>query len=261
MTTQLVRRRLSELEIDDERSFRHVGIYQELRDAFAAMDGAFLVPHEGGPLAHYDAVSLLNLAFWNPDGVAEVLVEPRLTADQVAHNAWHALAHRALGRNARSADGMLLAEAVASAFDLYLVGRLIGHAPSSEFLETQVPAMCDAAMAAGLDEAGFEALLQQSAAEPERSFESLRQLLFDTATKLARARDADAAAEILAGAATHPMAPLLYHYELTTWVLYARAYATSVEPNPEVRALDEALRVAPDAIAWLEHHWLDPQRR
>ncbi len=253
---QLARYRLDELEVLDERSFRHVGVYQELRGALASMDAQFLVADPKGPLAAVDPVSLLNLAYWAPGGALEVLAEPALSADQLAHNAWHRVAERALGEHARTADGLLLAEAVASAFDLYAVGRLLGHAPESEFLETQVPAMSDAAAAAGLDEAGFEALLQRSVAEPEACFELLRELLFDTSVALVAAPDLEAAAEVLSHAARHPLGALLYHYELTTWVLFARAYATSLAPCPDVRAIDAELRAAPDAMAWLERRWL-----
>jgi hypothetical protein len=80
--------------------------------------------------------------------------------------------------------------------------------------------------------------------------------LFDTATELRLAGDAEAAAEVLLARADHPMAPLLHHYELPTWVLYARAYASTHEPNAAARNIDAALRAAPDPIAWLERAWL-----
>ena len=64
------------------------------------------------------------------------------------------------------------------------------------------------------------------------------------------------AAEILAANSKHPMAPLLHHYELPTWVLYARAYGTSQGPCEAVRAIDRELRAAVDPIAWLETHWI-----
>ncbi len=247
---------LSELSIEDEGSFRHVGIYRELKQAMLARGMRFLIPNEGSGVESYESVLLLNLAFWSPDEAAEVLVDDRLTADQLAHNAWHRLAHVALGEHARTAEGLLLAECVASAFDVYAVGRLVGHAVESDFLETQVPAMRDAAEAAGLSQAGFEALLGRMVENPERAFEDLRQLLFDTTSALVAAPTVGRAAEILAANSKHPMAPLLHHYELPTWVLYARAYGTSQGPCEAVRAIDRELRAAVDPIAWLETHWI-----
>ncbi|MBM4356606.1 MAG: hypothetical protein FJ096_00695 [Deltaproteobacteria bacterium] len=254
--SNLIARSLAELTLVDEGSFRHVGLYRELKRKMTACDLRFLVPTAASRLDRPDAVTLLNLAFWSPDDVAEVLVDEVLTADQLAHNAWHRLAHDALGDHARTADGMLFAESIASAFDVYLVGRLVGHAPDSEFLETQVPAMHDAAEAAGLDDAAFEGLVARMQAEPERSFEELRQLLFDTATALVPAVDIHQAAAILASATSHPMAALLHHYELPTWVLYARAYGSSTTPCDAVRALDHELREATDSLALLEARWL-----
>jgi hypothetical protein len=247
---------LGDLTIDDERSFRHVGIYQELKRAMTAASPRFLAPDSNSGLARHDPVLLLNLAFWNPDDVAEVLVDDHLAADQLAHNAWHHLAHRALGEHARSADGMLLAEAIASAFDVYMVGRLVGHAPESDFLETQVPAMSEAAFAAGLDDSDFEKLIERMTREPERCFEELRELLFDTATALVIAPDLEAAGAVLSRASERSMGALLHHYELSSWILYARAYAASLEPCEHVRAIDRELRAADDPIAWLERHWL-----
>jgi len=247
---------LAELTLDDESSFRHVGLYRELKDAMSKTGARFLVPQPGSALERYESALLLNLAFWNPGDAIEVLVDEHLAADQLAHGAWHALAHRALGEHARSSDGLLLAESIASAFDVYLVGRLVGHAPDSGFLETQVPAMRDAAESAGLDDEGFERMIERMVAAPEASFESLRQLLFDTATALVGAADLESAAAVLASAATHPMGPLLHHYELPSWVLYARAYGAPLGPSAPVRALDQELRAAPDSLAWLERAWL-----
>lgn len=244
---------LTELHIEDERSFRHVGLYEELkralvRDAyrFRVVDGA-----------SWDRVLFLNLTFWDPAEGGDVLAEAAIHADVVAHVAWHHLARRALGEAARSADALLLGEAIASAFDLFLVGRLLGHSPDAQFLETQVPAMAEVAEAAGLDEAAFEALLGAISADPDRAFEDLRALLFDASTRLLACASVEQAAEALAGFEGHRFAPLLHHYELSNWILYARAHAADrLAPDPAVRAVDRALRAAPSALDHLERAWL-----
>src|SRR6202012_2696764 len=114
-----------------------------------------------------DRVLFLNLTFWDPGEQGDVLASDVIPADVVTHVAWHHLARRALDKvgAGTSADALLLGEAIASAFDLHLVGRLLGHAPDAQFLETQVPAMAEVAEAAGLDEAGFEALLEGGGAD------------------------------------------------------------------------------------------------
>lgn len=255
---------IDDLTIDDERSFRHVGLYTDLKEVLRRDRYLFRVP-EGG--ASWDRVLFLNLTFWSPSDPADVLASDHIAADVIAHVAWHHLASRALGLGAAAAggtaapapltaDGLLLGEAIASAFDLYLVGRLLGHAPESEFLETQVPAMAEAAEAAGLSPEAFEALLSEVAAGPERAFEDLRSLLFDATTALVRCDSLPRAAELLDGFATRRFGPLLHHYELSTWILHARAHAAALDPDPAARAVDAALRGAPVSLDWLEERWV-----
>jgi hypothetical protein len=249
--------RLDELNLTDEASFQHIELYRQLADRLKRDAVSFAVPEHDSARGNPGATSLLNLAFWSPRGVAEVLPHPELTADQLAHNAWHHVVGEALGDDAHSADGLLFAEAIASAFDIYLVGRVLGVAPDALFLETQVPAMTDAANDAGFEEGDVQTMLERAAAEPEASFESLRQLLFDTTHALFEASDVEAATAVLEAASAHPMALLLHHYELPTWVLYARAYAKGSEPNDTVRAADKAMRANNDSLAWLQTEWLE----
>jgi len=253
---------LDELQIDDEKSFRHVGLYDALKQALQKSGYRFRVAAPDSPSARWDRALFLNLTFWDVSEAGDVLVDDHIAADVVAHVAWHDLARRAIDAVAApgaSADGLFLGEAIASAFDLYLVGRLLGHAPDAEFLQTQVPAMADAAEAAGLSEDSFEELLQAISADPDRAFEDLRELLFDAASALVSSRGIDQAAEVLERFEGHRFAPLLHHYELSTWILYARAYAPGrLAPDPAVRAIDAALRSSDVALDWLERHWMTP---
>jgi hypothetical protein len=56
----------------------------------------------------------------------------------------------------------------------------------------------------------------------------------------------------------HRFASLLHHFQLSAWVLYARAYG-SADPNTDatraIRQLDFALRQAPVSLDWLESNW------
>jgi hypothetical protein len=248
-------RTLEELEIDDERSFRHVALYEALKGALRRDGYRFLVP-EGGE-ASWSRTVFLNLAYWSPDAQGDVLAGPHIDADVVAHVAWHHLARRALADIPACAGGLFLGEAIASAFDLYLVGRLLGHAPESSFLETQVPAMVEAAVDAGMREKDVSKLFDAVAAEPERAFEDLRALLFDASLALAACASPAEADAALDRFADRRFACFLHHYELATWVLYAKAYAPRpASCGPEVRRIDDALRASPDALAWLEARWL-----
>jgi hypothetical protein len=156
---------------------------------------------------------------------------------------------------ADSPVALLFAESIASAFDLYLVGRLLEIAPESDFITSQVPIMAEAAEQAGLDEGGFARLCESVSAAPERAFEDLRALLFDVGTALLACTDASAAQDVLEGFAGHRFAPLIHHFQLSNWILYSRAYARAAPDGP-VLALERELRACPDSLAWIESRWL-----
>lgn len=258
MTSQLEAIRLQDLDVLDETSFEHVGVFRALRRWLERSEHEFLVPR-GEPISFARAL-VLNLAFFDPSSPRDVLPERALPADVLAHVAWHAIAAERLWP---TVEGRLLAEAIASAFDLYLVGRLLGRAPDSDFLATQVPALADAASEAGVDEAGFEKLLEDIAAGPDAAFEDLRALLVDVLRELVAARGPEDALAALARHDDHRFAPLLHHYELASWVLAARATDTPApdtlrDPERDPARVDAAMRRARSSVDWLEDSWVRP---
>ena len=252
---------IDELTVDDEPSFRCVGLYADLKDVLrrAAYRFRVLPPALAG---RWDRALLLNLTFWGADAGGDVLVDRCIPADVVAHAAWHHLANQALQTEPAappSAAALFLGEAIASAFDVYLVGRLLGPAPDSSFLETQVPAMAEAADAAGVSDADFAALLQSIAADPEGAFAELRELLSDATAALMASTSTASALVALAPFDRHRFGPLLHRYELSNWVLYARAYGQNCGAlDARVHAIDRALREAPVALTWLTAQWVLP---
>lgn len=251
-------RTLDQLTIEDEASFRHVGLYSDLKEVLRRDGYRFRVLPTSQ--SRWDRALCLNLTFWGTDVGGDVLVDAKLPADVVAHVAWHHLAakaFRAAPGEPPTAEALFFGESIASAFDLYLVGRLLGHAPGSSFLETQVPAMADAAAEAGLSDDDFEAMLQDLARDPEAAFDDLRALLFDVSRALFACDGALAALASFDQFDSHRFAPLLHRFELSNWVLYARAYAPDAkDPDRAVLAEDEALRGAGGGLAWLAKHWL-----
>lgn len=251
------KRTVDELTIDDAKSFRHVGVYADLEEVLRRAKYPFRVL-PGALAGRGDRALLLNLTFWGADAGGDILDSEVIPADVVAHAAWHHLAAKALASSGPlSVEGLFLGEAIASAFDLYLVGRLLGHAPSSTFLESQVPAMADTADAAGLSEDEFEAMLESIAGNPDRAFEDLRAMLFDATRVLYACRTVEEAADALAAFDDHRFAPLLHRYELSNWVLYARAYGRS-EPDERARAIDASLRAEKEPVEWLVRQWVAP---
>jgi hypothetical protein len=248
---------LTDLAIEDERSFRHVPVYDRLKQRLIDDAYPFRVPADADEVGPWPRVLFLNLTWWNAATASDVLQDATIPADVVTHVAWHHVVRSALGAEAATADGLLFGEAIASAFDLYLLGHLLRRAPRSTWLRTQIPAMTEAAEAAGMPASAFAALLEEIAADPNAAFESMRALLFDAGTRLLGADGLDQAAEILDELDAHRLSPLLHHYELSNWILYARAHAAhALGPVPAVRAWDADLRAAPDRLAYLERRCL-----
>jgi hypothetical protein len=78
-------------------------------------------------------------------------------------------------------------------------------------------------------------------------------------TALLACADADHAQQALGGFARHRFEPLLHHFQLSNWILYARAHAGAPSADDaRVAELDAALRAAPVALDWLAERWLAP---
>jgi hypothetical protein len=255
---------LDALTIDDEGSFTHVGLYQDLKAIVKRSGHRFAIPEEADAGISWDRALFLNLTFWDPRA-PDILCEDHLPADVIAHIAWHHLASTRLAdpadpaeAGAPAASATLFGESLASAFDLYLVGRLLEHQPDSDFINTQIPIMSEAAQEAGLSEGNFEALLTGVAKDPEAAFEELRALLLDASLALLACREALEAQKVLEGFAGRRFYPLLHHYQLSNWILYARAYATARPRTDErVAQIDRQLREAPCSLDWLAANWVN----
>jgi hypothetical protein len=252
---------LKDLVIDDENWFEHVALYGQLAKALRGATHRFWIPVDGARVT-WDRALFLNLTYWNAAEGADVLCEDHLPADVVAHIAWHHIVGTRLAPPAASgrpsAASMFFAEAIASAFDLYLVGRLLWNAPDSDFITTQVPLLSACAEDAGLSESAFAALLEEVAREPERAFEDLRALLFDAASSLLVCPGVMEAAAVLKRFEGHRFEPLLHHFQLSNWILYARAHAADPSvPDAAVEEASAALRNAPDSLDWLRRHWVE----
>jgi len=251
---------LDALTIDDEPAFLPMPLYRALKRALAASNHRFLIPAEGAE-ASWDRTVFLNLTFWSAEAGADVLCNDHIPADVVAHAAWHHVVghqlQQAAGGGPSTPEAMFFAEAIASAFDLYLVGRLLDDAPDTDFITTQVPIMRDVAADAGLSDDDFAQLLDSVRTDPPQAFEDVRAMLFEVTCALWACRDVMQAAAVLDQYTHHRFGSLLHHYQLSNWILYARAYsAAAPEGTRVVKQFDEVLRGAKGSLAWLEENWL-----
>ncbi|MEY3015593.1 MAG: hypothetical protein RIT45_4328 [Pseudomonadota bacterium] len=251
---------LAELHIEDKTAMRPIAIYAALERRLLADDyRVSVLPKDA---ARWDHALLLNLAFWEAQQGGDILTDRSVPADVVCHMAWHHVATAALATPGAplSPEAMLLGESIASAFDLYLLGRLLVVAPDGDFVGTQLPAMADVAEAAGVDNDAFEALVGEVTKAPEAAFESLRALIYDVSVGLLAAETAEQALAVLVAHEDRRFGCLLHHFELASWLQHARA-ARAALPADDVtaaraREADAALRAAVDPIAWLEANWL-----
>lgn len=250
---------LGDLTIDDEAAFASIPLYPRLKAILAGASHRFLLPAAATPFS-WDRALFLNLTYWNGEEGADVLVDEHLAADVVTHIAWHHVVGQRLpaaAGGARTALAMLFSESIASAFDLHMLGRLWREAPGAEFVTTQVPILSEAAQEAGMTDDDFASLMTELSEDPDRAFEDLRQLLFDAGAALLACREPIEAQAQLERLAAHRFSALLHHYQLSNWILYARAYAREGAAVDEaVRGFDRTLRQAPVSLAWLAENWL-----
>src|SRR4051812_47448591 len=228
---------LDALTIDDQPAFLAMPLYCALKRALAASNHSFLIPAQGAEVS-WDRTVFLNLTFWSADAGADVLCNDHIPADVVAHAAWHHVVSQRLQQAGGDGtpEALFFAESIASAFDLYLVGRLLDAAPDTDFITTQVPIMRDVAADEGLSDADFASLLDGVRADPQQAFEDLRALLFEVTCALSACRGVIEAADVLEQHTRHRFGSLLHHYQLSNWILYARAYsAASPAQSPVVQ--------------------------
>jgi hypothetical protein len=254
---------LDELTILDEADFAHVAAYAQLKRALRSSDCQFRIPATPSAQLSWDRAVFLNLTFWSADEGGDVLCDDNISADVIAHVAWHHVCATQLGKlvgstpKKPSPSALFFGEAIASAFDVYLVGRLIENVPDSDFLQTQLPIMSEAAQEAGLSEDEFAALVSSMSEDPERAFEDLRALLFDVTRALFTCNNPSDAQLVIERFADHRFASLLHHFQLSNWLLYAHAYgADHPEQERAVLELDATLRAAPVALDWLMKQWV-----
>ena len=240
---------LNDLAIVDHATMDGVDVYPALTQRLVDDAYPFLVAAPQGGTEDWARVLFLNLTYWGGEG--DVLCDDAIAADVVAHVGWHhAIAQTLHPTGPPTVSALAFGEAVASAFDIYLIGHLLKQSLHTELLATAVPRIRDVALDSGLDEDAVDNLLIDIAADPEAAFESLRALLFDVTRALVDCTTVEQGADVLDAVREHRFACLLHHFEVSNWVLHMQARGRR-QPDSATQALDEAMRASSSPLMHL----------
>ncbi len=209
----------SELVIEDEADYRAAGLGRLLALSCGFLERAgvrFGVMPEGRGTAR-----LASLLSWQVAERLELLDEACVASDQLVHFALHQMVDRRLGHDDPYA--VLLAETIASASDLYLLGKLAATDREPAFLvDTMESFSAWFELYAG-DPDDLERLLASTVADPYAAMRSLCRYLLAATAPLLYPRDERSVTDTLTKAARDRAYPLLHHYNTTNWVLSIRA--------------------------------------
>ena len=231
---------LSDLAIDEADAFRRAGI--DLLDAALPLlkNHRFIVT-PGKGLAR-----LADLLNWRAGALCEHIDRRGVSADQVIHFAIHHVLDQNLEENHPGA--VLLAECLASASDLYLLGKLSQAGEETAFLSDTIESMCSYYEMYAAEPDHLE---QFFAAFLENPFETMVEtacFLFHFGAAFLKS-EPDLA--VLTRFSENARYPLVHHYNLTNWILTIRARF----PDHKTENLDyspERMKFLADESSFLE---------
>ena len=209
MSTQV--RRLEELEIAEADAFDRAGI-----DLLASCQGllknlSIVCLPEGRGLAR-----LVNLLQWDVGQQREYLDGDIVAADQVVHFALHQIWDKKIG--SAHPHTMLFAECMASASDLYLLGRLSQAGEETDFLMDTLESFGSYYEMYGTEEQLEELVTRIVEAPFETMIEAAAYLYHLGCRLLEPSTDMGALLEFQ----DHLMYPLAHHYNISNWILTIR---------------------------------------
>lgn len=158
---------------------------------------------------------IINLLSWSVNDRREYLDQPEVFADQVIHFAAHQVVAEVWG--AETPASMLFAEAVASACDLYCLGKLSAAGVETEFMADTLASFADYYEQYAAEEEDYESVLERLLEGPHEAMAELAEFLYDTGAQLCRAKDEAEMAEVLIPLADEIWYPMLFHYQVVHW--------------------------------------------
>jgi hypothetical protein len=185
----------------------------------------FAVIAEGRGMAR-----LLNLLCWDAASGTEFLDDQEMPADQAIHMAIHQVIERDLGST--TPEHMLLAETIASASDLYLLGKLAKAGEETAFVTETMESFSFYYETYAAKAEHLETLLQAVLTSPFMAMSQVADFLFETGLLLFQPLSN---AEALRACTAHAFYPLIHHYNITNWIMAIR------ERHPDPRPTENPL--------------------
>ena len=205
------------LEVFEEDRFRRAGIeLYDLAFGFLRRTGVqFRILPQGMGLSR-----VVNHLIWQADHHLEFLDGKIIHPDQVIHVATHCLLDRLWPE--AGPERLLLAETLASATDLYLLGKLMRAGEEATFLEDTLGSFDYYFELYGSTSPPLEELLQTIHDAPFRAMMDLSDYLFRFCLPFLRGT-IDEQTLTRSVEKNQPFYPLIHHYHVTNWILNLRA--------------------------------------
>ena len=164
---------------------------------------------------------IVNLLEWESHAYHEFLDGEGIFADQVVHVAIHQAVDKMTG--GRHPENMLLAEALASSSDVYLIGQLSRAGCETDFLAETLESLGSYFEMYGEGESQLAAFLEQVLARPFETMVAVSDYLYEFCMPLLYPDSVSEMAAQLRELERQPFYPLIHHYNTTNWILTIRA--------------------------------------
>lgn len=179
---------------------------------------------------------LVNLLQWQVDQQLEYLDGDAVAADQVVHFALHHLWHRRIGSD--HPFDLLFAECMASASDLYLLGKLSNGGEETDFLVDTLDSF-GSYYEIYSSESRLEKLVARILENPYQTMSAAVDYLFRLGVALLSPQ---INLEALARFQDDLLYPLAHHYNISNWILTIR---NRFPGSPDARELLPMLALIP----------------
>lgn len=221
------KRTLDQIEIYDRAVYEGLGFpLVDLAVAIVVRNGTrFTVFPDSKGIAR-----IINLLEWQSHAYHEFLDGDGIFFDQVVHIAMHQTVDALTG--GRHPEGALLAEAFASASDLYLLGKIAQTGEETDFVVETMESLGSYYEMYADGETGLSALVEQILADPFKTMVAVADYLMQFCQPLLYTGSIPEITDEIQRLEQNLYYPLVHHYNTTNWILTIRGQYPQWYPDP-----------------------------